>query len=495
MDEIPNGKSLVVLVEDDRASALTVQSWLEEAGYQVEVFPDGESCLGAFSRLIPAAVLLDLFLPGLNGLEVLGGIRAKSRNLPVIMMTIDASVANVVTAMQLGAFDYLVKPLQNTKLLATVRNAVERSEMSLRIAELEREAGRSGHPRLIGQSPAMKSLMRQLDRLGTSDISVLVQGETGSGKELVARTIHEQSARQKGPFIALNCAAIPETLQETELFGHEKGAFTGAVQRKPGKFELATGGTLFLDEVSELSLPLQAKLLRALQERRFHRLGGTVEIKTDFRLLSASNRKLAGEVRAGRFREDLFFRIAVYELQVPPLRERLEDIPLLAWKFLGEFLSGPGKKRVEITPEAMQLLKAYRWPGNVRELQNVIQGALVACNGLAIAPADLPAHIQRRKGRSWAPGGFPRGVDREPAALRGAGDLPVMTLAEAEKVFIAAALRRTGGNLAEVTRQLGIGRTTLYRKMKEFGLDRPEEKKPGPKSGKVPTGGDVGGGR
>ena len=285
-------KRLVVLVDDDRNLCDLVERFLEKAGHRVVVFHDGESFLAALGAMMPDAICLDLSMPGIGGFETLELIKERQSQLPVIILTADHAVDSVVGAMQRGAYDYIVKPIDRTKLITTVGNAVEHYRMSMRLRQLEREVEGEGYQNIVGDSPQMKELYRQMDRVAASDITILIHGESGSGKELVAQAIYESSGRSSGPFVALNCAAIPETLQESEIFGHEKGAFTGAVSRHIGKFEQSDGGCLFMDEVAELSLTLQAKLLRAIQEKRFHRVGGSTQVRSDFRLIAATHRDL-----------------------------------------------------------------------------------------------------------------------------------------------------------------------------------------------------------
>jgi DNA-binding NtrC family response regulator len=456
-------RPLVVIVDDDPDMVSLISRFLGYAGYAVEAFADAESCLAGFSRLMPDAVCLDLMLPGLGGLETLKRIKDLEPHLPVVILTADNAVDSAVRAMQEGAYDYLVKPIDRTKLVTTIKNAVERSRMSLRLVQLEREVEGRGYPGIIGDTPPMRELFRQMDRLAASDVSVLIHGESGTGKELVARALHTQSGRRRAAFVALNCAAIPETLQESELFGHERGAFTGALDRRIGRFEEANRGTLFLDEVAELSPALQAKLLRALQERAFRRVGGSVDVRSDFRLVAATHRNLSDEVAAGRFREDLFYRIAVFELAVPALRDRRDDIPLLASALLRQIADG---RSVTVAPDALQCFRDYSWPGNVRELSNAIQRAWVASDGARITVADLPERVRDGSLIAAPPretDGAGLGVGPDPIA-------PIRTLEDMERIAIQQALARHSGNLSEAGRQLGIGRTTLYRKLKQFGL-------------------------
>ena len=387
-------KRLVVLVDDDRNLCDLVERFLEKAGHRVVVFHDGESFLAALGAMMPDAICLDLSMPGIGGFETLELIKERQSQLPVIILTADHAVDSVVGAMQRGAYDYIVKPIDRTKLITTVGNAVEHYRMSMRLRQLEREVEGEGYQNIVGDSPQMKELYRQMDRVAASDITILIHGESGSGKELVAQAIYESSGRSSGPFVALNCAAIPETLQESEIFGHEKGAFTGAVSRHIGKFEQSDGGCLFMDEVAELSLTLQAKLLRAIQEKRFHRVGGSTQVRSVFRLIAATHRDLLQEVKKGRFREDLYFRIAVFELEVPPLRARDDDVIILAERFLDRY-KPKGQPRRLLSREVVDLLKAYNWPGNVRELENIVQRCLLIAKGNTIEPDDLPRRRRR----------------------------------------------------------------------------------------------------
>jgi DNA-binding NtrC family response regulator len=460
-------RSLVVVTDDDRAQCMLLRTLLQGAGHTVEVFHDGESFLDALTRLLPDCVCLDLVMPGLSGLEVLERLKARQSRLPVIMLTADGSVENVVEAMRLGAFDYLIKPVERTKFLAEVHNAVEHHRLQQRLVRLEREARGRSYAGLVGSGPAMQELFAELDRVAASDVTVLVHGESGTGKELVARAIHDHGSRHAGPYLALNCAAITDELMESELFGHEKGAFTHAVGRHIGLMERADGGTLVLDEIGELRPGLQAKLLRALQERRFRRVGSTEEISSDFRLVAATNRDLEAEVRAGRFREDLYFRIAVFDLRLPPLRARLEDLPVLVRHFTRELAELRSVPPVECSADALALMMRYPWPGNVRELRNAVERALVVCDGQRILPRDLPPRLQPDAAPTPHAGTATPATAAAPAAPAGDESLDLQQL---ERRAIEEALRRTAGNLARAARLLGIGRTTLYRKLREYGL-------------------------
>ncbi len=460
-----NSKGVVVVVDDDREIRFFAKKVLEKAGFSVTTFGDGESCLAGLAQTVPEAILLDLGLPGMDGLEVLGHIKSLHRLLPVIILTADNTAKTAVTAMHKGAYDYLVKPPDQIKLTTTIQNAVDKYRMSVRLTQLEREVEGLGYPGIVGKSPKMKELFRQMDQIAASDCTVLVHGESGTGKELVVRAIHDNSGRKDKPFVALNCAAIPETLGESEFFGHEKGAFTGANYQRQGAVKEADGGTLFLDEIGELSLPLQGKLLRVIQERSFRRVGGSQDIHTDFRLIAATHRDLSEEVRQGKFREDLYFRIAVFEIEIPPLRQRQQDIPLLARKFVDEFAAATDKTNLEVSVDAMELLMQKSWPGNVRELQNAIQRAVVAAKDNVILPADLPMRLTTSQPDS---GSTPS--ETAPNFVSSPGHESTATMEQIERQSIITALERNHGNISEVVRQLGIGRTTLYRKLKKYGL-------------------------
>lgn len=464
------------MVDDDVDLCAYLKEWLRLSDYEVRVVHSGEECLEALAMMIPDAVCLDLNMPGMNGLQTLERIRTNHRLLPVIISTVQREVKSVVQAMKLGAYDYLVKPIDRHRLLKTIRNAVEWSQMSVRLVQLEREAEGRGHGEIVGKSAPILDLFRKIDRVAHADVSVMICGESGVGKELVAHAIHNGSGRKDGPFVALNCAAVPETLQESEVFGHERGAFTGASSRRIGKFEQAHQGTLFLDEIAELSLTLQAKLLRVLQNRQFQRVGGTKEIKADFRLVAATHRNLEKRVKSGLFREDLYFRVVVFDLRVPCLRERAEDIPLLVHKFISDYGSASGNHQAHLSSKAMAMLMEYPWPGNVRELQNAIQRSLLVARGGTILPSDLPRRIRQRVGQSKPPhidltDEFEATSSESSSAnTTSHTTLPRTTLATIERMAIESAVKRHNGNVSEVSRELGIGRTTLYRKLKKYEI-------------------------
>jgi DNA-binding NtrC family response regulator len=468
----PGERGLFVVVDDMTEVRRLVEAVLTREGYAVETFPSGEACLSAMPQLVPDGVYLDLEMPGIGGLRTLDTIHSKHPGLPVIMLTADESVESVVAAMKRGAYDYLVKPPSRQKLLTLAKNAVDHYRMILQIHSLEREAADgTGYGGIVAHSRGMKEVFRQMDHVARSDITVIIHGESGTGKELVARAIHANSPRKSGPFVALNCAAIPEALQESELFGHEKGAFTGAIGRRLGKFELADKGTLLLDEIGELSLGLQAKLLRVLQDSTFQRVGGSQELRSDFRLVTATHKDLAREVREGRFREDLYFRIVVFELDLPSLRHREGDVDLLIQHFLEIHQRQLGTP-IELSVEARDILRTYSWPGNVRELEHVIHRAVVSSESNLIEPRHLPERVQRRMPSPFAPtASLTSLVERQASfapSLPAGG--PSLNLVELEAIAIQNALTTTRGNLAHVSRLLGISRATLYRKLKKYGL-------------------------
>ncbi len=451
----------ILIVDDDESLLRLLTHWLEKQDYRISVATRAGACLALLEHTLPDVILLDLNLPDQSDLDTLQAIRKRCPQVPVLMSTTEGEVETVVRAMQMGAWDYLQKPLQRTKLLTTLGNAVDRAKTTLKLVELTRLAD-GGHPQIVGQSPAMKRLFSQMDRVGPSEITVLLRGESGTGKELVAKALHECSSRSAAPFVAVNCGAIPENLQESELFGHEKGAFTGAASQRKGRFEQAEGGTLFLDEVAELGPSLQASLLRVLQERTYFRVGGSKEQNADLRILAATHRDLREMVKTGAFREDLYYRLAVFELLLPPLRERDGDLVLLARCILEEMGARHGRGVVTLSPAALESLSAHPWPGNVRELRNALERATVLCEGGEIRVQDLPAHMQGQvPARTTIPSsGPPFDLPRtEPA-----------TLSDIERQTILEAMEAADGNLSEVVRRLNIPRSTLYRRLRAYGI-------------------------
>lgn len=468
MDSILSESPILVLVIDDSADERRIVGrWLEVAGHQVETRASGPEGIEALSQLLPDVVLLDIQMDGMNGMEVLHRVRASHPQVPVIMLTADMNPNQVVRAIKgEGAYDYLVKPPDRAKLITTVRNAAAHGRMASRLRRLQTSNGG-----ILGESPPIQKLQSQIERLAPRDITVLVHGESGTGKELVANAIHRQSGR-RGPFVAINCAAVPENLAESELFGHEKGVFTGAVDRRAGRFEQANGGTLFLDEVAELTPAIQAMLLRVLAERRFTRVGGREEVKVDVRLVTASHKDLAAEVRAGRFREDLYFRLAVFEVSTPPLRVRGGDILILAAKFVDDCCRQYNVRSLQLAPETEALMLRYSWPGNVRELQNAISRAVVDSADGWIRPENLPRHIRDvpNPAPTVAPTPVAMPAAPRPKLLVESGE--IHTLEEVIRLTIEASLRRHHYNVMAACRELAIPRTTMYRKLRDYGLSR-----------------------
>lgn len=440
-------RGAVLVVDDEPGIRELLAQILVDEGYTVATVATGEEALGALSKEIFDVVLLDVQLPGLNGLEILRQLKASGNRVPVVMISGHATVEQAAEAVREGAADFLEKPLGLERVLVTVGNVLERSRLAQRLQEEEEEV------ELTGVSPAIQELRRQILLAAPTDSRVLITGPNGSGKEVVARLLHRHSRRATGPFVAINCAAIPGELIESELFGHSKGAFTGAIEAKRGKFELADGGTLFLDEVGDMSLLTQAKVLRVLQEASFTRLGGSQEIRVDVRVIAATNKDLEGEIAAGRFRQDLFFRLNVIPLRVPALAERPEDVPLLLETFMRKLGTRMGVRPKRFSPQALEALATYSWPGNVRELRNLVERLLIMVPGGEVTPEDLP--LKTEASRSFFPS--------EPLPLRKARE-------RFEREYIASILRRCGGNMSRASRLLGVERSHLYRKMRALGL-------------------------
>jgi DNA-binding NtrC family response regulator len=450
-------------VEDDPTARRLVRAWLEGAGYQVVEYDSARAVRdGTGSR--PAVACVDIHLGEQSGFDVMGYLRERDPDLPTIVVTADGEVQTAVAAMRAGAYDYLTKPIDRDCLLLSVKRACERRRLVDRVKNLQSVLGGRLPESIVGSSPAMRELSQQVERVLESDVAVCLLGESGTGKELVARAIHSGGPRSRGPFIAINCAAIPASLQESELFGHERGAFTGATQTRLGCFERARGGTLLLDEVGEMSPAAQAVLLRTLQERTVRRVGGSQEIPTDVRIICATHRDLRGEVDAARFREDLYFRLVVYPIELPPLRSRVEDIAPLVAHFL-EKLRGRTRHGVHhVSPEALEALSRHAWPGNVRELENVIHRSVLSAHTDQIELADLPPDL-RAPSTDDAFGSSPHHVAVEET------EDSVVPLRELEERAIKKALKLTRGSVGRAAKLLGIGRATLYRRIAE--MDQP----------------------
>jgi two-component system response regulator HydG len=441
----------IVLVADDEQSNLeSLERIFSREGWEVLKAASGEEALDLLRQHRVNVLLTDLMMPGMSGVDLLRAAHTVAPETEVVLMTAYGTVETAVEAMKEGAYDFVTKPLKRMAIVKTMRQALERQALVLENralrARLKDLAGVSG---IVGESPAFRASMDLVRQAAPSSVTVLVQGESGTGKELAARALHDLSPRAEGPFVAVNCAAIPETLLESELFGYEKGAFTGAVARREGRFERASGGTLFLDEIGELSRDVQAKLLRVLQSGELERLGGTETLHTDVRIVAATNKSLADEVEAGRFREDLYYRLNVIAITLPPLRERRGDIPLLAHHFLRRYAERDKKDVTGFTEAAMRALEGYLFPGNIRELENVIQRAVVLCRGERIDLADLPEGV--------------READAVPAREI---VVPIGTpLEEIERRVIHETLRHTGGDKTLAARLLGLSARTIYRKL------------------------------
>ena len=449
-----NPKDNRILVVDDEASQRDLLHLvLTEEGYNVETTSSGEEAVKKVEDRFYNLVIMDMKMGGMGGLEALKRIKEISSAVQVLIVTAYASVDTAVDAMSSGALSYLTKPIDLKELKLQVNKTMQFSHLVAENESLKAQvAGAFEASQIIGNSPRILEIFDTLRMVAPTDATVLILGESGTGKELVADAVHTNSPRKKGPLVKVNCAALPETLLESELFGHEKGSFTGAVARREGRFKLADGGTLFLDEIAEMSLLLQAKLLRVIQTRSFERVGGTETITSDVRLIVATNRDLDEEVRENRFREDLFYRLNVVPVTLPPLRERREDIPLLAEHFLSEIAERNGKLIRGFSPQAMDLLVRNRWKGNVRELENVVERAIIMARGDLLQPGDLPGHIS------------------DEGDAPSAGIIPGRPLSDLEREAILSTLEMTGGNRTETAKLLGISRRTLQYKLKEFKI-------------------------
>jgi two-component system nitrogen regulation response regulator NtrX len=446
-------KRRILVIDDEKAIRETLSEVLTDEGYAVTAVESGEEGL---RRLLDEAydlVFLDVWLRDRDGLSLLEAADGRLRDVPVVMISGHANVETAVRAVRLGAYDFLEKPLSLERVVLTAQKAIERRDL---LAEVKSFRGRrESETVMLGESPPMRQLKEEIARVAPTDARVLITGENGTGKELVARQIHRLSQRAELPLVEVNCAAIPEDLIESELFGHVKGSFTGAAEDRRGKFEEADGATLFLDEVGDMSAKTQAKVLRALQEGRFTRVGGSRPIASDARVLAATNKNLLEEIRRGSFREDLYFRLAVVPIPLPPLRDRPEDIPLLAAHFLREASARFGRKPKSLSPAAIEALQTYRWPGNVRELKNLIERLMILSPADEIRREDLPAEMRDGVGEAIPPPGAP---------LREARD-------DFERRYILAALKRHRGNVSRAAEALDLERSNLYRKLRAYGIE------------------------
>ncbi len=450
----------ILVVDDEKDIRISLTGILEDEGYHIITAASGAEGIESAQQELPDLILLDIWMPGMDGLETLARLKSLFPQITVIMISGHGTIETAVRATKLGAFDFIEKPLSLEKVLISVANALQLQELKAENAELKRSA--ANEYELIGETPIMSSLREQIVRVAPTTASVLVTGENGTGKELVARSLHYYSPRRDRPFIAINCAAIPEELIESELFGHEKGAFTGAIAQKKGKFDLADGGTLFLDEIADMSLKTQAKILRIIQERSFERVGGIKQVSVDVRIVAATNKMLDQEILAGRFREDLYYRLNVVPFRVPALRDRLEDIPLLVKYMVSLFYRREGREAKVFLPEALDMLTGYDWPGNVRELKNIIERILIMTPGGLIKATDVPD----------LRGGVPSAIPQSPrpegafsrASLRDARE-------EFEREFIIHKLEDNDWNISRTAELIELERSNLHRKIKSYGID------------------------
>jgi len=447
----------MLVVDDDRAICEALAGLLRDEGHEVVCVYDGEAALDLARRDTFDAILLDVFLPGMDGLQVLEKLRTGNASAEVVMISGQADLSTAVRATRLGAYDFLEKPLNPERVILVVRHIEEKRRLRRQMEALRRAAGLEEE--LVAVSEPMRALLEQVDRAAPSDGRILIMGENGTGKELIARRIHRLSRRSAGPFVRVNCAAVPSTLIESELFGYRRGAFTGATKDKRGLIEEANGGTLFLDEVGDMALETQAKLLRVLQENEFLPLGDTKPRRFDARVIAATNKDLAREMEAGRFREDLFYRLNVIPLYVPPLRERKEDIPALVDHFVQSYAQRNGQPPKQFTPEAVEVLLEYDWPGNVRELRNFVERMQIMCAGPEVGVDEVTAALPVGAGT----------VERPASTSGGSGSLRER-LRRYERRILAEELRRAGGNISVAARRLKMDRANLSKKLKAYGL-------------------------
>ncbi len=444
----------VLVIDDEPAHRLMVRVVLGDAGFKVLESDNGSSGLATLRAKPVDVVLLDMRMPGMSGLDVLQKMHEEGMSTPVIMLTAFGNVSSAVESMKIGAWDYLTKPTDNDELLAVVKKAAEHVRLTRENRDLKKQIGQLRETRIIGSSREIRKVVELIEQVGPSEANVLILGESGTGKELVAQQLHEQSARAAGPLVKVNCAALPENLLESELFGYVRGAFTGAAQDKPGRFQLAGGGTLFLDEIGELPLTLQAKILRALQERIVEPLGGVTPVSIDVRFIAATNRDLPAMIADGKFREDLYYRLNVLEIHIPPLRERIEDIPLLVDYLLDKLGRKNNRPIRTVSREFLDALCRHEWRGNVRELENVLERALILCRTDMLDVRDLPDHLR-------TPGASAPSRPGHPGENR---------LETAERQALQETLRKYAGHRERTAQALGISRRTLQYRLKKYGL-------------------------
>ncbi|MBX7152684.1 sigma-54 dependent transcriptional regulator [bacterium] len=463
MDENKEEKKKILVVDDDKNILRLINVYLENENYRLYNATDGNECFQMLEQVMPDVVLLDLKIPGLDGIAVMERIKKFFPHIPIVMVSAHGTIEVAVESMRGGAYDFVTKPFDSNRLKVSVRNALLIHSLSQELERLKSELYQAhDFGSIIGRSGKMQEIYNVLEKISrSSNVTVLIMGESGTGKELVAREIHNRTAtRAHKPFVAVNCAALPESLLESELFGHEKGAFTGATERRSGKFEQANGGTIFLDEIGEMTAATQAKVIRVLQEREFTRIGGTETIKVDVRVVSATNRILEEAVKNGQFREDLYYRISVFPIIMPALRDRKEDLPLLSAHFLEKFKKREKKNVESIARDALEVLLNYHWPGNVRELENTIERAVVLCSGNEITLEDLPQAI-RTLGLT-KPGNHENSFD-----INGTLD---EILERVEEKVIKKVYADCDGNISELARRLNMGRATIYRKAEKYQL-------------------------
>jgi len=460
--EVSNGVKKILIVDDDKDLRFNLSNILKDEGYDVLAVEDGKEALKAVQNNPPILVLLDIRLPEMDGMKILEKMKELNHNLAIIMLTAVTDVKDAVKAMRLGAYDYITKPFDNEELILTIKKALSTQYLSREVESLRRRLGeRLAIEEVMGESPQIKQVLKQVETIAPTNMTVIIQGASGTGKELIAQLIYQKSLRKDKPFVAIDCGAIPETLVESELFGYERGAFTGAETRKEGKFEQANEGTLLLDEIANLTDAVQMKLLRVIQERRLQHLGGKRDIRIDVRIIVASNVNLSEAARAGKFRNDLYHRLNEFQIELPKLTERKEDIPILAKYFLDEADSEFNKKVNGISSEAMKFLLNYSWPGNVRELRNIIKRAVLLVESDSIElgnfpPDNLKLYGDRRK--TDVTQSLDKGVSFEEITK------------ETEKDLIKRALERSGGNKIKAAEILKMNKKTLYRKIKKLGL-------------------------
>lgn len=461
-------QQVVWVIDDDQSIRWVLERALQQEDLAVRTFESANNILSILSREQPDVIITDIRMPGIGGLELLDSIRARFPELPIIIMTAHSDLESAVASYRGGAFEYLPKPFDVDDAVKLTRRAIEHRSRS----RSEPATDHGVLPEILGEAPAMQEVFRAIGRLSRSNLNVLINGESGTGKELVARALHRHSPRAEKPFIAINIAAIPRELLESELFGHERGAFTGALSQRKGRFEQAHGGTLFLDEIGDMPAELQTRLLRVLSDGKFYRVGGHEQIETDVRIIAATNQDLESRVKDGRFREDLFHRLNVIRVHIPPLRARREDIPLLARHFLEVTAQELGTETKHLLPETESYLENLAWPGNVRQLENTCRWLTVMAPGQAVGIEDLPPELRENEDEQMRAMDWETGLRRliEQRLIRGETNILEKLNPNFERILIQAALNHTGGRKQDAARKLGWGRNTLTRKLKELGL-------------------------